>query len=99
MKIVSYNVNGLRSALSKGLLNWVAEAAPDVLCLQEIKAGREPMDVSGFEALGYHAYLHGALKPGYRSSPGSSEKYSSTCHFSIRSCSLRLAKGTGRSSL
>ena len=42
MKIVSYNVNGLRSALSKGLLDWVAEAAPDVLCLQEIKASREP---------------------------------------------------------
>ena len=62
MKIVSYNVNGLRSALSKGLLDWVAEAAPDVLCLQEIKAGREAMDVSGFEALGYRAYLHPARK-------------------------------------
>ncbi|MGY3088511.1 exodeoxyribonuclease-3 [Hymenobacter sp. UYAg731] len=65
MKIVSYNVNGLRSALSKGLLDWVAETAPDVLCLQEIKASREPMDVSGFEKLGYHAYLHPAQKPGY----------------------------------
>ena len=65
MKIVSYNVNGLRSALSKGLLDWVAEAAPDVLCLQEIKAGREAMDVAGFEAFGYHAYLHPAQKPGY----------------------------------
>jgi len=65
MKIISYNVNGLRSALSKGLLDWVAEVAPDVLCLQEIKAGREAMDVSGFEALGYQAYLHPAQKPGY----------------------------------
>jgi exodeoxyribonuclease-3 len=65
LKIISYNVNGLRSALSKGLLDWVREAAPDVLCLQEIKAGREPLDVSGFEALGYHAYLHPAIKPGY----------------------------------
>lgn len=65
MKIVSYNVNGLRSALSKGLLLWVAEAAPDVLCLQEIKAGNAPLDVSGFEALGYRAYLHPAQKPGY----------------------------------
>ncbi|TGE09416.1 exodeoxyribonuclease III [Hymenobacter fodinae] len=65
MKIISYNVNGLRSALSKGLLEWVREADPDVLCLQEIKAGREPLDVSGFEALGYHAYLHPAQKPGY----------------------------------
>lgn len=65
VKIVSYNVNGLRSAVSKGLLEWVAETAPDVLLLQEIKAGREPLDVRGFEALGYRAYLHPARKPGY----------------------------------
>jgi exodeoxyribonuclease-3 len=65
LKIVSYNVNGLRSALSKGLLDWVAANQPDVLCLQEIKAGTTPLDVSGFEALGYHAYLHPAQKPGY----------------------------------
>ncbi|TPG63000.1 exodeoxyribonuclease III [Hymenobacter nivis] len=65
MKIISYNVNGLRSALSKGLLDWVQQADPDVLCLQEIKAGVGPLDVSGFEALGYYAYLHPAQKPGY----------------------------------
>ncbi|MBC6991772.1 exodeoxyribonuclease III [Hymenobacter sp. BT491] len=65
MKIITYNVNGLRSALSKGLLSWVENAAPDVLCLQEIKAGREALDISGFEALGYHACLHPAEKPGY----------------------------------
>jgi exodeoxyribonuclease-3 len=65
MQIISYNVNGLRSALSKGLLDWVREAQPDVLCVQEIKAGREPLDVSGFAALGYEAYLHPAQKPGY----------------------------------
>ncbi|GAB3238973.1 exodeoxyribonuclease III [Hymenobacter seoulensis] len=65
MNIITYNVNGLRSALSKGLLDWVQEANPDVLCLQEIKAGREPLDVSGLTALGYHAYLHPAQKPGY----------------------------------
>ena len=65
MKIITYNVNGLRSALSKGLLDWVAQEQPDVLCLQEIKAGREALDVAGFTALGYHAYLHPAEKPGY----------------------------------
>ena len=65
MKIVSYNLNGLRSALSKGLLEWVAAAEPDVLCVQEIKAGTAPLDVSGLTALGYHAYLHPAQKPGY----------------------------------
>ena len=65
MKIVSYNLNGLRSALSKGLLDWVAATEPDVLCVQEIKAGTTPLDVSGLAALGYRAYLHPARKPGY----------------------------------
>ncbi len=65
MKIVSYNLNGLRSALSKGLLDWVATTEPDVLCVQEIKAGTAALDVSGLAALGYHAYLHPAQKPGY----------------------------------
>jgi exodeoxyribonuclease-3 len=65
MKIISYNLNGLRSAVSKGLLDWVATEQPDVLCVQEIKAGNTPLDVSGFEALGYRAYLYPAQKPGY----------------------------------
>ncbi|RAK63235.1 exodeoxyribonuclease III [Hymenobacter edaphi] len=65
MKIISYNVNGLRSAVSKGLLDWVREVQPDVLCLQEIKAGREALDVAGFQALGYHYYQFPAQKPGY----------------------------------
>ena len=51
--------------MSKGLLEWLAEAQPDILCVQEIKAGTAPLDVSGLEALGYHAYLHPAQKPGY----------------------------------
>ncbi|MBO3272830.1 exodeoxyribonuclease III [Hymenobacter defluvii] len=65
MNIITYNVNGLRSALSKGLLDWVAQVQPDVLCLQEIKAGRDALNVAGFADLGYHAYLHPAEKPGY----------------------------------
>lgn len=65
MKIISYNLNGLRSALSKGLLDWLAEAQPDIFCVQEIKAGTAPLDVSGFEQLGYHCYLQPARRPGY----------------------------------
>ena len=65
LKIVSYNLNGWRSALSKGLLDWVAAAAPDVLLVQEIKAGTAPLDVRGLAALGYRAYLHPARRPGY----------------------------------
>jgi len=38
MKIISYNVNGIRAAISKGLLEWLQQANPDVICFQEIKA-------------------------------------------------------------
>ena len=65
MKIISYNVNGLRSALTKGLLEWVKAADPDCLCLQEIKSNEDQVDLTGFTSLGYHCYLHSAEKKGY----------------------------------
>lgn len=65
MKIISYNVNGIRSAVSKGFVDWVKAANPDVLCLQEIKACEDKFDKAPFEALGYHVYLHPAIKKGY----------------------------------
>ena len=51
MKIVTYNVNGLRSALNKGLLEWLAEQRPDVVCLQETKAQPEQIPADTFESL------------------------------------------------
>ena len=65
MKIISYNVNGIRSAMSKGLPEWLAQESPDVLCVQETKAQPEQIDQSAFERLGYAAYLHSAEKKGY----------------------------------
>lgn len=65
MKIISYNVNGIRSAISKGLIDWLADASPDVLCLQETKAQPEQIPVFDFEVLGYRAYFHSATKRGY----------------------------------
>jgi exodeoxyribonuclease III len=65
MKLVSYNVNGIRSAMSKGLVDWVAGANPDVLCLQETKAQSDQVDMSPFTDLGYTAYWHSAEKKGY----------------------------------
>lgn len=65
MKIISYNVNGIRSAMSKGLVEWLKAADPDVLCLQEIKCCADKLDREAFEALGYHVYLHPAEKKGY----------------------------------
>ena len=65
LKIISYNVNGIRSALNKGLIEWLKEANPDVLCLQEIKVARKDFDPSPFEQLGYHCYIFPAVKNGY----------------------------------
>lgn len=65
MKIVSYNLNGIRSAMNKGLLTWLEQYNPDVFCIQESKAQPEQIDLLAFEELGYHAYLHSAEKKGY----------------------------------
>ncbi|MGM0579998.1 MAG: exodeoxyribonuclease III [Bacteroidota bacterium] len=65
MKIISYNVNGIRAAERKGLSQWLKEENPDVLCLQELKANQDQIDLSVFEELGYHIYLHSAEKKGY----------------------------------
>jgi exodeoxyribonuclease III len=66
MKIVSYNVNGIRAALNKGFLEWLRTVNPDVVCLQEIKAMEEQLDLSLFEHAGYsHNYWFSAQKKGY----------------------------------
>lgn len=66
MKIISYNVNGIRAALNKGFINWLKSANPDVICLQEIKAMKEQLDVSVFEEAGYpYHYWFSAQKKGY----------------------------------
>lgn len=65
MKIISYNLNGIRAALGKGLLSWLQTEDPDILCIQETKAQPEQIDTAAFEALGYHCYLHSAEKKGY----------------------------------
>jgi len=65
VKIVSYNVNGIRSALSKGLGIWLEQERPDVLCLQEIKAEQSQVDTSLFDHLGYRHFWHSAEKKGY----------------------------------
>ena len=62
MKIITYNVNGLRAAVTKGLPEWLSQEQPDVLCLQETKLQPEQYPA---EALGYKAYLYSAQKKGY----------------------------------
>ncbi|OFY82503.1 MAG: exodeoxyribonuclease III, partial [Bacteroidetes bacterium RIFOXYA12_FULL_35_11] len=65
MKIISYNVNGIRAALSKGLDQWIKEENPDILCIQEIKANIEQINTQAFESLGYYHFWFPAEKKGY----------------------------------
>ncbi len=65
MKIITYNVNGLRSVISKGFLTWLAHESPDIICLQEIKATPEQVNVKDFESLGYKHFWFPAQKKGY----------------------------------
>lgn len=65
MKIVSYNVNGIRAALRKGINEWVAAEQPDIICIQETKAKPSDVDLSKFEELGYEGHWFSAEKKGY----------------------------------
>ena len=66
MKIVSYNVNGIRAVLNKVFLEWLKNVDPDVVCLQEIKANRDQLDLTVFDSLGYpYHYWYSAQKKGY----------------------------------
>lgn len=66
MRIISYNVNGIRAALRKGFLEWLKHADPDILCLQEIKASPDQFDLTPFESAGYkYQYWYPAQKKGY----------------------------------
>lgn len=65
MKIVSYNVNGIRAAVKKGFLDWLKSENPDVLCIQETKAQDEQIPVFEFNELGYEVYTYSAQKKGY----------------------------------
>lgn len=65
MKIISYNVNGIRSAISKGFVDWLKTANPDIIGLQEIKADESQLNTAIFHDLGYETYWYPAQKKGY----------------------------------
>jgi len=66
MKIISYNVNGIRATLGKGLIEWLEDANPDIFCVQEIKATADQIDLLSFQSLGYTSILvNSAQKKGY----------------------------------
>jgi exodeoxyribonuclease III len=65
MQILTYNLNGIRSAMQKGLIDWLATQSFDVLCFQEVKATHDVVDLALFEQLGYQYHWHAAEKKGY----------------------------------
>jgi exodeoxyribonuclease-3 len=65
MRIISYNVNGIRSAIKKGFIDWLQTHPADVVCLQETKATQNDVDVAAIELLGYQTFWFSAEKKGY----------------------------------
>ena len=64
--LLSWNINGARAAHRTGFLPWLAEAAPDILCLQETRCDAEQLPAEMRQPSGYHAFWHGsARKKGY----------------------------------
>ncbi len=65
MKIITYNVNGIRAAMKKGFMDWLKQENPDVLCLQETKAQADQIPIFEFTEAGYFTYSFSAQKKGY----------------------------------
>jgi exodeoxyribonuclease-3 len=65
MRIISYNVNGIRAAIRKGFLEWLATDPADIICLQETKAEQKDIDTTELHKLGYQDYWFSAQKKGY----------------------------------
>jgi exodeoxyribonuclease-3 len=62
MRIITYNVNGIRSATRKGFIEWLATDPADVICLQEVKAHKGDIDIAKIEALGFETFWFLAQK-------------------------------------
>ncbi len=65
MRIISYNVNGLRAAINKGFIEWLKTDPAEIICLQEIKAHKDNVDFTKIEELGFDSYWFSAEKKGY----------------------------------
>jgi exodeoxyribonuclease III len=65
LRIISYNVNGVRAAMKKGLMEWLTSNPADIICLQETKANQENVDHQQFTNLGFQQYWFSANKKGY----------------------------------
>lgn len=64
-KILTYNINGIRAAIKKGLFDYLKEEDPDIVCFQELKAMKEQIDPEVLDSISYNKYFHSAEKKGY----------------------------------
>ncbi len=65
LRLVTYNLNGIRAAMNKSFSDWMLRQDLDIACIQETKASPDQVDLSALEAAGYHACWHSAEKKGY----------------------------------
>ena len=65
LRIISANLNGIRSAVKKGFLPWVVKQKPDFVCMQELKAQQDDLEDTILNPDGLHGYFHHAEKKGY----------------------------------
>ena len=65
MRIISWNVNGIRAAVKKGFLDYLKNESPDILCIQESKAHKEQLTSDILQDHGYYTYWHSGIKKGY----------------------------------
>ena len=65
MKVITVNVNGIRSAMAKGLFNWLISENPEIICMQEIRCDLESIPVDLLNFNGYYTSFHCAKKRGY----------------------------------
>jgi exodeoxyribonuclease-3 len=65
MKLISWNVNGIRAATKKGFLDYLTQEEPDILCIQESKAHKEQLSTEILNDHGYYTYWHSGIRRGY----------------------------------
>ncbi|PWT78387.1 MAG: exodeoxyribonuclease III, partial [Bacteroidetes bacterium] len=65
LRIISYNVNGIRAAINRGFLDWLKTNPADVICVQETKAQKDNINHKEITDLGYRDYWFSAQKKGY----------------------------------
>ena len=62
MRIISYNLNGIRAAINKGFIDWLNSDPADIICIQETKAMKENVDITILEQAGFDSYWFSADK-------------------------------------